>query len=80
MIHNVQMFLTIDDEEVTTVEQAAELAEGLCGNVVPTQPESGDPGVWLCDIHEDLFATLQEVGWLGVENGPFAAETEWPDA
>jgi hypothetical protein len=78
MVSDVLMLLTEDDEPIRTAERAVALAEasGFC--ILPRRPDNGD-GMWLCDVAAEIHATLVECGWVGIENGPFSADAEWPD-
>lgn len=79
---NVQVSLDLDGEPVTNQADAEAAATAFSHNIVPTE-HVGD-GVWLVDMHNDLFGTLVEVGWLGIEgeteDGRDAnMEAEWPE-
>jgi hypothetical protein len=68
--------LWTDDGPITTAEEAVAFAESTGFAILPRQHEG--EGVWLCDTDATMAADLREAGWLGIENGPFSAEAEWP--
>jgi hypothetical protein len=75
MVTNIRMYLTVDDEPIFSSTLAVELAKSTGFCILPRKLDNGD-GMWLCDIDPALHVTLVTTGWVGVENGPFAAEAE----
>jgi hypothetical protein len=75
-VPGIGLDLAKDGEPILTAEGAVEFAEATGFAFLPRQPETDD-GRWVCDVPWEAFLTLVSVGWLGVEVGPFSAETEW---
>ena len=76
-VEGISWYLEMDGEPAYSTDAARLVAAELGNVIVPVEPEDGT-GCWICTTDADLFDTLVEVGWVGLDNGGgAAAEANW---